>query len=49
MSKKIISFEIPEDLYDKVRQEAFEKRTTVSATIREILKNYFEMDAEDDK
>lgn len=37
MSKKIISFEATEDLKEALRTTAFQKETSVSAVIREIL------------
>ena len=36
-NKKIISFEIPEDLRKALRVEAFNRDVTVSALIRDIL------------
>lgn len=35
--KKMISFEIPDDLRETLRLEAFKRNKSVSATIREIL------------
>lgn len=41
MSKKMISFEISDELREKLRVEAFERKLTISASIREILEAYF--------
>lgn len=41
MSKKMISFEISDELREKLRVEAFERKLTISASIREILEEYF--------
>lgn len=37
MSKKIISFEAPEELREALRTAAFRQETSISAVIREIL------------
>lgn len=42
MSKRMISFEIPDELREQLRVEAFERKLAISATIREILEQYFE-------
>lgn len=41
MSKRMISFEIPDELREQLRVEAFERKLAISATIREILEQYF--------
>ena len=41
MSKRMISLEISDELREKLRVEAFNKRLAISATIRIILENYF--------
>lgn len=41
MSKSIISFEITEELKELLRVEAFNRHLTISATIRELLGEYF--------
>lgn len=38
----MISFEIPDELREQLRVEAFERKLAISATIREILEQYFE-------
>ena len=40
MAKKIISLEIPDELKEKLRREAFEANKSVSAFIRHILIDY---------
>ena len=42
MSKRMISFEIPDELREQLRVEALERKLAISATIREILEQYFE-------
>jgi len=39
--KTIVSLEITEELKEKLRVEAFNKRLTMSALIRQILGEYF--------
>lgn len=39
--KKMISFEISDELREKLRVEAFKRKLTISASIREILEAYF--------
>ena len=41
MSKKMISFEISDEWREKLRVEAVERKLTISASIREILEEYF--------
>lgn len=41
MSKSIISFEASDELKEMLRVEAFERHLTISATIRFLLKEYF--------
>lgn len=40
MAKKIISLEIPDELKEKLRVEAFYQNKSVSALIRDILVDY---------
>ena len=40
MAKKIISLEIPDDLKEKLRVEAFLQNKSVSALIRDVLTDY---------
>ena len=42
MQKTIMSFELSDELREKLRVEAFSQRLTHSATIRRILEEYFE-------
>ena len=41
-NKLMLSFEITEDLKEKLRMEAFNKKKTLSATLRDIINTYFE-------
>ena len=41
MGKKIISLEIPDELREKARKEAFLQDKSVSAFIRDVLIDYF--------
>lgn len=45
MGKKIISLEISDDLREALRVEAFHKKVTVSALIRQILETNLQGDA----
>lgn len=40
--KSIISFEIPDELREKLRLEAFNKKLNISALLRQIIEIYFE-------
>ena len=39
---KRMNITIPDDLYEKLRKYAFDKRTSMSAVIQELLKTLFE-------
>ena len=42
VEKKLVAFELPEELRQKVRKEAFDMGISFSAEIRLILSKYFE-------
>ena len=39
--KRLIALEVPEDLYQEIRKEAFEQCFSISGMIRLMIKNYF--------
>lgn len=49
MAKKMISLEVSDELREKLRVEAFNRKTTISALIRAILEKELTKDNEGDK
>lgn len=47
MDKKIISFQMPKDLYDKIKSCADDECINISAYIRKILVQYFKENIND--
>ena len=41
MNNKLFNLNISEDLREKIREEAYKRKTTLSAAARNILEEYF--------
>lgn len=48
MQQRKLQFQIPEELYELLRTEAYEKRKTMAQIIRELLEEQFRGEKADD-
>ncbi len=49
MDKRLINFEIDEELRKKIKKEAYDLDLSISAVLRHIIENYFNAKEEKDE